>query len=400
MNKLYYIFAIFILMLLEVPSFAVDLSKYNKLKNLETFTSENEIKIILNFSKPLKDIHEPQFFEKSIQFVFDKTYVVPAKRIFNIGEELIPDIHAYQYDQNSVRLRMFIGEMSGEFKNRINYEKKGNKLIISVSKKNKVLAGNSNNKNYEYKQESFPTSPLQRGNSRYSPFVKGERGDLNESEIETANKTKNLPLHIKQLQKISFSDFNGKEDFSNPIIFSSEKQKPDDVKFVKFNEKDGSMGKLNIDKAEKDIASNVSAPDLFSSSMKMVAALLIVLATMLVTYFFIKKFALKNSSFLGKNKLVNVHYTSYIGPKKYISLVEVAGEVLVLGITPTNITMLTKIDSNNIKLNQGKNKQTKSAFSKQLEKITAKADESKEKNNPMITLNKLIQEKIGKLKTA
>lgn len=47
--------------------------------------------------------------------------------------------------------------------------------------------------------------------------------------------------------------------------------------------------------------------------------------------------------FGGGEKLVNVLGTGFLGPKKNIVLVEVAGEVLVLGMSQDHITLLTNI---------------------------------------------------------
>lgn len=41
---------------------------------------------------------------------------------------------------------------------------------------------------------------------------------------------------------------------------------------------------------------------------------------------------------------VKVLSTSYLGQKKNITLVDVAGEVLVLGVTPSSINLLTKVE--------------------------------------------------------
>lgn len=41
---------------------------------------------------------------------------------------------------------------------------------------------------------------------------------------------------------------------------------------------------------------------------------------------------------------VRVITTAYLGPKRNIAVVEVAGEVLVLGLTPQSITFLTKVE--------------------------------------------------------
>ncbi len=41
---------------------------------------------------------------------------------------------------------------------------------------------------------------------------------------------------------------------------------------------------------------------------------------------------------------VKVLFTSFLGAKKNLAIVEVAGEVLVLGVTPTTINFLTRIE--------------------------------------------------------
>ena len=51
---------------------------------------------------------------------------------------------------------------------------------------------------------------------------------------------------------------------------------------------------------------------------------------------------MKNTAFGGGN-LVQVLSTSFLAPKKNIALVEVAGEILVLGVSDQNISLLTSI---------------------------------------------------------
>jgi len=51
---------------------------------------------------------------------------------------------------------------------------------------------------------------------------------------------------------------------------------------------------------------------------------------------------LKNTAF-GGGKLVQVLSTNFLAPKKNIALVEVAGEILVLGVSDQNISLLTSI---------------------------------------------------------
>lgn len=61
----------------------------------------------------------------------------------------------------------------------------------------------------------------------------------------------------------------------------------------------------------------------------------------------------------GRNDApVKVLFTSFLGAKKNLAIVEVAGEVLVLGVTPTTINFLTRIEDGRaveeLKRNQGR----------------------------------------------
>lgn len=51
----------------------------------------------------------------------------------------------------------------------------------------------------------------------------------------------------------------------------------------------------------------------------------------------------------GSYTPVRVITTAFMGPKRNIAVVEVAGEVLVLGLTPQSITFLTKIEDSSAK---------------------------------------------------
>ena len=74
----------------------------------------------------------------------------------------------------------------------------------------------------------------------------------------------------------------------------------------------------------------------------MVTTLSLVLGLIFLLFFGFKKYVLKNTAF-GGGKLVQVLSTSFLAPKKNIALVEVAGEILVLGVSDQNISLLTSI---------------------------------------------------------
>jgi len=86
-----------------------------------------------------------------------------------------------------------------------------------------------------------------------------------------------------------------------------------------------------------------SQPDFYSTAIKTFSILSIILAVILIGSYLVKHFWPRGSGLMGNNRWIKVIAASYIAPKKTISLVEVAGEVLVLGLTDNQIAMLTKV---------------------------------------------------------
>lgn len=84
-------------------------------------------------------------------------------------------------------------------------------------------------------------------------------------------------------------------------------------------------------------------PDLFTSAVKTFSVLFILLALILIALYLVKRFWPIGAGLNGSNRWLNIIATAPIAPKKMISLVEVAGEVIVLGITEQHITMLTRV---------------------------------------------------------
>lgn len=114
-------------------------------------------------------------------------------------------------------------------------------------------------------------------------------------------------------------------------------------------------------------------PDLLSTSLKMLSALGIVLGGMLVFFYFMKRY-LKRDFSGSKEKLVRVLASSYIGVKKNISLIEIPGSVLVVGITNDNISLLSKIEDKDIlnKLKLSEEGRNQASFSEHLQKLSSK----------------------------
>lgn len=75
----------------------------------------------------------------------------------------------------------------------------------------------------------------------------------------------------------------------------------------------------------------------------MIAALVAVVGVILLIFYALRRFSgLPGTS--GRRRLVTVLGSTYLGAKKNISLVEVPGAVLVLGVTADRISLLATID--------------------------------------------------------
>lgn len=120
-------------------------------------------------------------------------------------------------------------------------------------------------------------------------------------------------------------------------------------------------------------------PDLLSTALKMITALVIVLGGLFIVFYFLKRI-LKRDAGGSSEKLIRVLSSSYIGVKKTISLIEVPGSILVLGITSDNICLLTKIEDEEIlnRFKRPEEEKKSTLFSDQLNKISSRFKEDRE----------------------
>ena len=86
---------------------------------------------------------------------------------------------------------------------------------------------------------------------------------------------------------------------------------------------------------------------LVGSAINVLGSLIIVLGILLVGLYWGKRF-LKTDQLGTKGKAVRVLGSTYLGMKKSISLVEIPGSILVLGLSNENITLLSKIEDDDM----------------------------------------------------
>ena len=119
-------------------------------------------------------------------------------------------------------------------------------------------------------------------------------------------------------------------------------------------------------------------PDFIWTALKMLAALGILTGILIIALYFAKRI-FKVGSNQPKGRMVRVLANTYLGVKKNISLVEVPGAILVLGVTSDSITLLTKIEDVELlnKFSESEDEKTSGSFSSQLQKFSARYNRDK-----------------------
>ena len=82
----------------------------------------------------------------------------------------------------------------------------------------------------------------------------------------------------------------------------------------------------------------------FWSLFKMLAALAVVIALMIVAMYFIKKYFFHSLPDVNGSALINVISTRHLSPKNSLMLVEVLGQVILLGVSNQQLSMLSTIN--------------------------------------------------------
>ena len=128
-------------------------------------------------------------------------------------------------------------------------------------------------------------------------------------------------------------------------------------------------------------------PDLYTTAIKTFSTLAIMLAVILIGFYLVKRFWPKGSGFMSAHQWVRVITATSIAPKKMISLVEVGDEILVLGLTDSHISLLTKVTDeqmiHSLRASQGK-KNVGSPFYQQFKGLITRYDYKEEKEQTML----------------
>ena len=222
-----------------------------------------------------------------------------AALYYPTGDAFIPNVFISRVNARTLQLKLELGEGTDNVRNNFFWDQEGRILKVRIQKKNQDILGS---------------------------FLKSATEDVLNTQVEASPAEAEVqPLKAIPVSKDPLALF-GEEAGEKKVLASP---KPD-IKRVKQSNK-------------SEPAPAREPLELWPSSLKMLSTLALVLGMMFLLFYAFKKLVLKNSLFGKYNKMVNVLSTGFLGPKKSIALVEVAGEVLVLGISNDHISLLSNI---------------------------------------------------------
>ncbi|MGV7221896.1 MAG: FliO/MopB family protein [Nitrospinales bacterium] len=338
---------------------AEDVSRLNTLQDVLVENKDDALLVRLAFLKPLSNQKPPVFHKKTAQIDFANAKYKASSHYFPVENSKIDQIYLSQFEKDTLRMRFMLAKGDDSFSKKFKWEVKGRFLNIRIFKE----------QNASLKSLSVIENPK----TNFENIQKLD--EITSSKPEEKIKADGDAL-LKGL-KNPLSKKDGK-NISPNILFKSNEP---------INPKKSVPGNQKTSKPEESVKRNIKPVfadtlSLRSTSLKMVYMMLVVLGILFSVFYLFKKFVWKNSVFSGPDKPVNVLSTGYLGPKKSIALVEVAGEVLVLGIANDNISLLSNIkDANKVERIKHPEKPTK------LSSIVVK------KKNPNISENKFSEEK-------
>lgn len=112
----------------------------------------------------------------------------------------------------------------------------------------------------------------------------------------------------------------------------------------------------------------MESTELLVTSIKMVSALALVLGLVILAMHLLKKVMNRTTEPRNRSETIGILSVRYLGGKNSIALVNVAGQVIVVGISPSGMSTLARIDDPDTlnRLNAARTKDDKASFAQQL----------------------------------
>ncbi len=307
---------------------SIPLTEYNALRNVEVFHQGEELVMRFDFKNPIRQQLVPHYFKRSVQLDFSLTYVDPPKRHYDIEESPITQVYVSQFDSRLMRVRFILAQENGLDKRHFNFSKEGNSLKVRIKN-----PGGSNDEVLDQliKRAVGASSRQFAEEQNRQPELVSADPEPEKQTVSTIRRVKDkVPQNNKSLYG---NDVEPLGELKEEKISSLKKKTP-----IKFKEeKSGAVFLAGNEKANEE-------QSLMGYAVKMLATLAFVVGLMFLLFYIFKKVVAKQGMFGSADKPIRVISTGFLGPKKSIAMVEVAGRVLILGVANEQITLLSSLE--------------------------------------------------------
>ncbi|MBI3582208.1 MAG: flagellar biosynthetic protein FliO [Nitrospinae bacterium] len=305
----------------------------NSFKNLVSSNINGGFSAELAFEKTPEAF--VNYFQNSIRIDVVDGVVSPPIRKYEVNRPDVKSINVYQYSPHLLRVSVTPGEAGMRaLKDSFSYESNGSKLVLNVGKTGKYGPVGGAGILTEKPPEASKTTP-----KAEEPASDAEKAPDKPS-VATAVTTAVAEPTVSPAEAVKEGgDYlaNIRRDLSEIKNEGTRAEKPsvEDTK--------PQLASLQPQSAAKQ-AAPPQAPGLGEAFLKIGSALMVVLALIFLASFAARKYLGKMGSALGSKKRLKVLGNHFIGVKKEVTVVEMADEILVLGVTNASVNLLARYD--------------------------------------------------------
>ncbi|MBI5814302.1 MAG: FliO/MopB family protein [Nitrospinae bacterium] len=320
-----------------------DISRLVRLESVMAEQGDDGERVTLKFAKDWRSKPRPSFYPKSIQMDVEGAYISPAKREFKLKGKLFTSATVSQVAANTVRVRLFMKGDPRNYSGNWTGSASGDKMILDIFKDRSAMESeNLAAKSIKEKEAAAPAPVV-----KETPLAKSEAPAMAEKAVESVNESASKPAAsaavshasaIVEDKSVKSFGFLAKPALAaeKSAVWSAQGTAPGTTQGTGQN-----SGKSFLNYEDPKVP---EAPSMTGMAVKMVASLALVLSLVFALSWVAKKYMGKFGGAFGSGGVVKILASGSIGMKKQIAVVDVAGEVIVLGISGDNITMLTTIE--------------------------------------------------------
>ena len=312
----------FICSLLLLLPVVAEAAADNRFENLTAYDDNGGLRLVFRFQKEA----EPQLsmLKGAAQLEVKSAFVEPAKKRFSLDREGISEVRVYQMDKDTLRIRLIPTDLEKGMESlagRFALATEGNRIVV------KLLP------------VTAPVATTNAAAAAPQEDIKNDHNTQNVAVEETAEEASNIPTSSENVKNLTDgfltgNGFVGQAEAADTAEASTSAEAASGSAEAASNEE---LGFLNY---QEPTAPEI--PSVGSSIVKVISALAIVLGLVLLLGRFAKKHFEGMEGRLGGRKDIQILSTHAIGVKKQVTLLEVGGEVLLVGVTNNSINLLNR----------------------------------------------------------